>query len=440
VPSDQQPRTVLAALVAASDRTHEEHVVEFNRLAARLGERATLSVRQFERWLVGELNTLPRPTARRVAEALWGKPIHELLGPLAGTPPLAKPEVEAPLATINEWVSRTGHASRDHAAMAAAGGVDHATLEQLHAEVHRLAHAYASTPPLLLLADLMRTRDLAYELQAHTRRPGQLTELLLVTGQVCGLAATTAFDIGQRHAAEDHARAAWTYAEMIDHYPLRAWSRSVQATIAFWSDQPKRGLEYVASGLRFISTGPAAARLQAIGARAWGMLGATEEARQALHVAADVRGHAAVDELNDIGGEFSFNPARHALCAGAVYLELGDGSAAASAATEALHLYQNTPVGQRRWAVEYGARMDLATAFALRDDLEGAEEALVPTLELDRGRRTARLAQRLTALRSAVEQSRFAGSPIGRRITGNVSEFIAGSLTHSGRKALPAGH
>lgn len=69
------------------------------------------------------------------------------------TTPAANEESAVPLA---EWVAGTGFASRDHAAMAAAGAVDLVTLEQLHAEVYRLAHAYASTPPLNLLSQLMR--------------------------------------------------------------------------------------------------------------------------------------------------------------------------------------------------------------------------------------------------------------------------------------------
>ena len=79
--SDEQPRTVLAMLVAQGDQTHEEQVSAFNRRARQMGEPATLSLRQFERWLAGELTSLPRPTARRVAEAHWGRPIQDLLGP-----------------------------------------------------------------------------------------------------------------------------------------------------------------------------------------------------------------------------------------------------------------------------------------------------------------------------------------------------------------------
>src|SRR5262249_51803217 len=81
---DDQPRTLLAVLVAQSDRTHEEHVADFNKRAGKMGESATLSLRQFDRWLAGDLRTLPRPTCRRVAEAPWGRPIQELLGPPPG--------------------------------------------------------------------------------------------------------------------------------------------------------------------------------------------------------------------------------------------------------------------------------------------------------------------------------------------------------------------
>jgi hypothetical protein len=86
VTGEAKPRTMLALLVARSDRTHEEQVAGFNARARAMGEPATLSLRQFDRWLAGDLATLPRPTCRRVAEAHWGRPIHELLGPPSAVP------------------------------------------------------------------------------------------------------------------------------------------------------------------------------------------------------------------------------------------------------------------------------------------------------------------------------------------------------------------
>jgi tetratricopeptide (TPR) repeat protein len=74
-------RTRLAALLASTHQTHEEAVAAFNERARQLRESATLSVRQLDRWLSGRLTRLPRPTACRVAQSLWGEPIQHLLAP-----------------------------------------------------------------------------------------------------------------------------------------------------------------------------------------------------------------------------------------------------------------------------------------------------------------------------------------------------------------------
>ncbi|MFC0530254.1 hypothetical protein [Phytohabitans kaempferiae] len=433
--------TVLEAELRRRRWSREDAARELTRAARDLGIVGgwSLSLRQLDRWLSGEVR-IPRGVACRVAEHVFGRPIEVLLGPVR--PVSADPESEAPVApaTVGEFVVRSGEASRDHAAMAAAGAVAPATLEQLHAEVRRLAHAYASTPPLGLLSQLMRTRDLAYELLSHTRRPSQLSELYLVAGQVCGLAATTAFDLGHRDAAEDHGRAAWTYGDLIDHPALRAYARGVQATIAFWSGRPGEGLRYVNSGLTF-AHGPAAVRLHAIGARAYAMLGAAGDARQALRLAMETadRGERGDEMTDEVGGEFAFGRPRFALCAGAVNITLGDGRSAAHAAGEALRLYGQTSAEQKRWAVHYGAWMDLATAHALQDNLDGAAEALAPALRLDKERRTARLAQRLVMLRATVDRSRYRGSAVAHEVSSAIDDFNACSLAWSVRQALPAG-
>ncbi len=80
--SDHGPYpTRLAALLAGRHQTREEVLEDFYERARKLGEPATLSLRQLDRWLTGQMTGLPRPTACRVAEALWGEPIQRLLAP-----------------------------------------------------------------------------------------------------------------------------------------------------------------------------------------------------------------------------------------------------------------------------------------------------------------------------------------------------------------------
>lgn len=74
-----EPRTLLEGLVQGSDHTIEEHCAAFERCAREAGERATLSVRQLNRWMAGSV-TSARPASRRVAERLWGYSFAQLIG------------------------------------------------------------------------------------------------------------------------------------------------------------------------------------------------------------------------------------------------------------------------------------------------------------------------------------------------------------------------
>lgn len=423
--------------------SREYTVAELARTARSMGERTfALSVRQLDRWLSGQVRN-PRGVACRVAEKRFGKPIEVLLGPVEPdlNPPAAPPALPM-AASVTEFVTAAADTAREHAALSAASVVDVLSLEQLYAEVRRLARAYASTPPLPLLAGLARTRDLVYTLLDRTRRPADIRDLYLVAGQVCGLAATTSFDLGYVDAAEDQARAAWTYGQLSGHDTLRAWARSVQATIAFWDGRPSEGLDYVASGMQY-AHGLAAVRLHAIAARAWAMLtGGEAHAQACLRAAAEARDRDdGRDEMaTSIGGEFGFSPARQALCAGAVYVALRQGTLATHYASEALRLYEAAPPDQQRWGVRYGACMDLATARALQGDLDAAADVLRPAMDLDEPRRTARLTQRLFALRAIAAAPRYRSTPVAKGLVRDVDDWAARSLTGGvAQLALPPG-
>jgi hypothetical protein len=424
-----EPDTVLERELRRRHWGREEALAELARTAREMGIRSYgLSLRQFDRWLAGEVRA-PRGPACRVTERLFGRPIEVLLGP--ATPPrrtlTASPR---PPGDERPLTRRAAAQARSHARSAAAAVVDAVSVETLHSEVRRLARGYATTPPLALLGDLVETREGAYRLLQLTRRPGDLADLYLIAGQVCGLAATTSWDLGDAEAADDLAAAAWTYAELCRHPTLRAWVRGVQATTAFWSGRPAEGLRLAEDGLRYAG-GSAAVRLHAIGARASAMLpGGAERAVIALRHAADAREHdRGADELSDgVGGEFGFPPTRLALCAGAVFLRLGDGVQASRHSREALQLFERTPPAQQRWAVRHGALIDLATARAQQGDVEGAADALGPALALDPERRTARLSGRLLTLRRVVGDSPGRTTRVGRELIEAIDDWTADAL------------
>ena len=297
------------------------------------------------RWRRGRLTGLPRPTACRVAERLFGYSMEELLAstPPGFVPPMppawqARPGSAAPVpgsaATLptsdgqasiwsgrREWDIPAGHGSgrdawpgawtvagfpapdladgvgeRDapfvvsprglealttmvanessrHAA-GAGGGVSPTTLEQVLVGVEDLAVRYAATPPLLMLEQARRARDTAYYALDRTHRPAQTADLYLAAGQLCGLMARASFDLGAWSAAEEQARAACVYAELVDHPGLHAWARGTLAMIAYWASFPAAG-DHSGRGrpgrrTRRRGTGaPARRRGKGLGARGW---------------------------------------------------------------------------------------------------------------------------------------------------------------------------
>jgi hypothetical protein len=443
---NQEPQlgTVLAREIRRRNWSCEETLTELRRMADTMGVRGfALSPRQLDRWLAGQVQQ-PRGIACRVAERLFGYPIKQLLAApiVVPAPRRFSPDQRLPTTDVTPLPRRAAEQSRLHAQAAAAAAVDPVSIEALHQQVRRLSRSYATTAPLALLAELVETRDSTYRLLATTRRPGDLSELYLIAGQICGLAATTSWDLGDPEAAEDFAAVAWTYAQLCDHPSLRPWVRGVQATISVWAHRPTEALQFTADGLRH-ARGAAAVRLHAVAARAWTQVpDSGNRATHALQLAAAARDNdACTDEMADgIGGEFGFSAARQALCAGAVHLGLRDGHLAARHSRDALQLYEATPPAQRRWAVQHGALIDLATARALQGDLDGAAVALSPALKLAPDRRTARLTGRLQTLRRTVADSTVRAIRQGRELAEAIDDWTASALVNAPIEAsVPTG-
>src|SRR4249919_3030128 len=75
-------RTLMEQLIRGRDVTYEELCVEYEKLARRMGEKATLSVRHLQRLAYGERSgQRSTPTTRRVMRELFGYSMQELLGP-----------------------------------------------------------------------------------------------------------------------------------------------------------------------------------------------------------------------------------------------------------------------------------------------------------------------------------------------------------------------
>jgi hypothetical protein len=284
-------------------------------------------------------------------------------------------------------------------------------------------------PPLAQLTNLVRLRDTVYQQLDRTHKPRQQAELYLVAGQICGLLSSVSWDLGHPDVAEEQARAAYTYGQVIDHPSLCAWARALQTTVAFWNGRPRRAADIAASALDRAPLGTASARLHSVHARALAMIGARQEVQAALDAATDELDRAGDDPfLDEIGGELSFDRSRRALCAGASFVALNDGERAESEALAALNLFAEMPEDARWAAGAMGAHVDLATARTLRGDLAGTEDALSLVFATHPDRRTEAISRRLTNLGRILGMTQFQGAIEAVRLSETIEDFTAFSL------------
>ena len=158
--------------------------------------------------------------------------------------------------------------AREHAEKAAVTEIGPGTVEQLTADVVRLGRAYVSAPPLPLFAAMHRALGQIQAALDQKAYPAQARDLNFLAGALCGLMANASLDLGREEAADDLARAAWTYGRIIDHGPLMGWARGTQALAAIWDQRYPDAVRHAEDGLAHVPAGTGAVRLHAIHARA----------------------------------------------------------------------------------------------------------------------------------------------------------------------------
>jgi hypothetical protein len=327
-------------------------------------------------------------------------------------------------------IQGAAHESSAHAEWAEASNVGEATLEQLDADVRRLAAAYVHVPPLPMFAEMLRVRDRIYRLLAGRQKPAATARLHLLAGMLCGLLANVSTDLGYRDAAAEQARAAWAYGDIIGHNSLRAWTRGMQALIEYWSGRPQHAVRLVQSAGRFADSATARVRLHSIEARAWSLLGGTREATRCMGAAADARGSVTgTDELHDeVGGVFGFASTKSDCYAGAAFIHLGRADAALAATGRAVELYAGGPAAQRSYGAESLARVDMAVAYLLMRRLDGAADSLASVLAIPAGLRIAQLADRLADVRVRLAGPEFSGAREARSLRDRIDDFAGETL------------
>jgi len=314
--------------------------------------------------------------------------------------------------------------AREHAEKTAITDVGPAAVEQFTADVVRLARAYVSAPAFPLFAVMRR---LLAQIQAAIERrtyPAQARDLNLLAGALCGLMANASLDLGRREAADDLARAAWTYGRTIDHDPLIGWARGTQALAAIGDDRYLDATRHAEDGLLHAPAGTGAVRLHAIGARALSAYGDRTQAQAAIAAAERARDDAHQDELHDgIGGEFAFSNAKLCYYEALTLVEGNDPTRAEDAAGGAITLYQNGPAMARSYGCEILARAQLARAQLMNRKLEDAAETLRGVLAPGPQMHVHSLAHQLQTCRQLLVVPEYRSSVIARQLDRHLAAF-----------------
>jgi len=342
------------------------------------------------------------------------------LVPLSAIPGVTEPDL----------LTAAAAQARDHAAHAAVTGIGPGTLEQLTAEVVRLSRTYVADSPHPLFAAMHEALGRVHEALDQGLYPAPARDLNFLAGVLCGLMANASLDLGREDAAEDLARAAWTYGTIIENDPLIGWARGTQALAAIWDHRYADAAHYAEDGLTHISAGMGAARLHAIQARALADHHEFREARAALTAATDASTTTQPDQLHDgIAGEFTFGPAKLRYYEALVLNRAGYPADAEAAAAAAISLYEASPGQARSYGCDALAHVQLATARLMRGDADAAAEAITDLLRLDPGRRISSLNEHIDACRELLRGLTFRNSQAAADMSRQLMAFSAVNIT-----------
>jgi tetratricopeptide (TPR) repeat protein len=376
--------TLLQRLRRERRLTRQETIRVLERRAQLLGvaDQFTLSMRQLDRWLAGQVEDQPAPVRVRVLEAEFGHSIGELLAP-AGEPRAQVVAIAAPLVPvdIHRLVTDSARESSQFAQWADSLGVGDLALTTLWLRVQELASGYVHAAMVPVFRSLEALRDELFDLLREPE-PGQARDLYLLTGLVCGMLAHASGNLGEFKAAHVQMCTALVCARKAGHPTLSAWVLGVRALQCEWNGHPAESLTYTARAHAYLADEYEASSvgvwIDAIEARACARLGRPEDATRALNRAIDLRdrlpGSDDLNDLDEIGGILTFPQAKQLYYAGTAYRRIGEMEEAETSSTAAIEAYVSGPVELRSYGDEAIARIDLVIAHAGEPDLEAAAE------------------------------------------------------------------
>lgn len=393
-----EPRTLLEHLIREQDRTYQEVVDEFERIARDLGERGvSISVRHLRRLARAERTggTGATPVIRRVLTAQFNYPAKELLEPFAQGEAVGLVSVGPALPTVDtqkEALVAAAKRAKEFWSVERTA-MHNEMMEQVSADVSELASAYMRQPLSEILGSLLETQEDVFSRLEKRQKPDHARQLHVLSTVLGGMLANASHDLADPGTALSQARMAFMSAEQANDNGLRAWIRGMQSLITFRAGQPLKAIEYAQQGALFAEgTGSTlAVWLPASEARAWGKLGNASKAREAIERAERAWDQVRPNDLDEFGGICSTNRSEQLYYAADALTSLPAETNTARTAEryciQAVEAYQDSSSPDWDFGCQACSQADLAIARLWRGEREGAAEALAPVLELPVGQR-----------------------------------------------------
>ncbi|GGT05023.1 hypothetical protein [Streptomyces cinerochromogenes] len=311
------------------------------------------------------------------------------------------------------------------------------TLGLLDDEVQRLVTTYPRQPLAAVWNDLLETHDQVFRLLEGGRvRPSQLRDLYVKGAILSFLVAKGFNDMEEPHQAMTMTRVAAACARDAEHPGLIALSDGLKSLIAYWSDKPEDAQHYASQGAETAANlrGTVGLWLLGLKARAAAVLGDEETVRLANRQATDRREQVVPDDLDELGGLFTYAREKQLYYTVEAEALLGHGHAdLIGQAEEAVAGFSdpNSPT----WAFGdlAGAQCDLALIRLHSGDVEGTAAALRPVLDLPSSHRNNGIVVSAMRVRGALMSSPAHAAVAGRELRAEIESF---STT---RPALPRG-
>jgi hypothetical protein len=354
--------------------------------------------------------------ARVAARAGAGAAVTAAPGPVQGT---------------GEELLTVAHDASERAWQAEQRGIGDSTLEQLRSDVTRLSREYMTASPLPLLREMRRVRERMHDALDQRIWPRDTAELYVLLGCVNGLMGCVAADLGYTTAAEELARAAWTYAMVTGHRPLMAKLRLDLAGLSYRGGQARQARNLASEGLDCLRSGPTAIQLHLLRGRAAARLGDIGGAKKAIEDARRARDLDYTDDLTATGGEFDLSRASAEYFTGSLLAEIPGASAAAAAQLAlAVDLYALGPgPGETHgYGTAALASISLAEARLADGALDAAAAALDTVLALPVSRRIDPIPQGLSGLRVGLTAPAFRESALARDLSDRIGAFTSESV------------